>query len=165
MVGQNHQLTHTAPAGHRGDVEARVWDGTYAPKAAQQIQGPFQALHCREDVVGVQRSGRPLCLRPPRARDRALLWAARPRLLLSLQQVPEPSLPDFILKQSRDRLRIHRHRQVVTSSSIGTLAAMLSVQRGRGRVAAIPASLPCLPGSVAWPWCGGPARRRWRGQG
>ncbi len=51
--------------------------------------------HCREDVVGVQRSGRPLCLRPPRARDRALLWAARPRLLLSLQQVPEPSLPDL----------------------------------------------------------------------
>ncbi len=24
MVGQNHQLAHTAPAGHRGDVEARV---------------------------------------------------------------------------------------------------------------------------------------------
>ncbi len=26
------------------DSTARVWDGTYAPKAAQQIQGPFQAL-------------------------------------------------------------------------------------------------------------------------
>ncbi|CEQ35131.1 BARF0, partial [human gammaherpesvirus 4] len=136
LAGPPHQGQATLPGkqGREAGMAAtlplpRCTDSMAARVPIEELR-EFRHLrgHCREDVVGVQRSGRPLCLRPPRARDRALLWAARPRLLLSLQQVPEPSLPDFILKQSRDRLRIHRHRQVVTGD-VGPLC--------RGRVAVV----------------------------
>ncbi|AAK95477.1 BARF0 [Macacine gammaherpesvirus 4] len=83
--------------------------------------------HGREDAVVVQLPGCPLGLPRPRARDRALLRPGRPLLPLSRQQVPEPRLPDLVLKEPRDRLRIHRDRQVVAGDA-GPLG------RGRGAV-------------------------------
>ncbi len=87
LAGPPHQGQATLPGKQEQGREAGMSATLPLPRCTDSMAArvPIEELrefrhlrgHCREDVVGVQRSGRPLCLRPPRARDRALLWAAQ----------------------------------------------------------------------------------------